>query len=244
MNYDFEGRYNRAKYFWKMISTGFVTTIIYFIIMHDSIQSASTAEGFVIVLFFVQAPIVIKRLHDINLSGWFVFLRIIPIVGDILSFILVFIKGNVGRNKYGEDPLGTNETTTFSDSFIEFWHRTWSKWRLGFNSDLEKFADVSFEEFLKPTRFDNINLLSIFFDEQNPLQSEFLLSWRFDYFSKKPEFIMTSARLWIIDKTINQLVSYNIKDIYDFSPKEYDNWLAVTAFSIPNSYLIMNICNM
>jgi hypothetical protein len=50
---------------------------------------------------------------------------------------------------------------TFDERFIEFWHRTWSKWRLGFDSDLENFADVSFDEFLKSARIDNINLLSM-----------------------------------------------------------------------------------
>lgn len=225
--YNFEGRYNRAKYFWKMISTGLVTTIIYSIIFNPTTHYMSSwGFGLQFVLFIVQAPIVVKRLHDINHSELFYFLRPIPIVGDIFLIILLFIKGTSGRNKYGEDPLfGINETVTFNERFIEFWHRTWSKWRLGFDSDLEKFADVSFDDFLKSARIDNINLLSIFFDEHKPMQSEFLLSWHYGLFSNKPDFVMTNIRLWIADKTKNELVCHNIKDISDFCLKDNHNWL-------------------
>ena len=43
----------------------------------------------------------IKRLHDLGRSGihsiWFV----VPIVGQILVILLLFLKGNDGQNNYG-----------------------------------------------------------------------------------------------------------------------------------------------
>ena len=51
----------------------------------------------------------IKRLHDINLSGWYVLLGLIPIVGNIFGLYVIFKDGTPGPNQYGEDPKGRNE---------------------------------------------------------------------------------------------------------------------------------------
>ena len=54
---------------------------------------------------FITAVLIImyttKRFRDLNTSGWYGIFGVIPIV----SLILCFIKGTVGSNKYGDDPL-------------------------------------------------------------------------------------------------------------------------------------------
>ena len=48
----------------------------------------------------------VKRWHDRNKSGWWVFINLIPVVGAIWALIEQgFLKGTPGRNDYGEDPL-------------------------------------------------------------------------------------------------------------------------------------------
>ncbi|QUD90473.1 signal peptidase I [Phenylobacterium montanum] len=49
----------------------------------------------------------IRRLHDVGLSGWFILLFAVPIVGGIFSWSVVFKRGQVGANKYGDPPLKT-----------------------------------------------------------------------------------------------------------------------------------------
>ncbi len=46
----------------------------------------------------------VRRLHDIDKSGWWFFINLIPIVGQIWLLILLFTEGTRGTNKYGEDP--------------------------------------------------------------------------------------------------------------------------------------------
>lgn len=43
----------------------------------------------------------IKRLHDLGVTGWFVLLSAVPVLGYILFFILQFVPGAEGENKYG-----------------------------------------------------------------------------------------------------------------------------------------------
>lgn len=46
----------------------------------------------------------VRRLHDINRSGWWVLLSFVPIVGGIVLLIWACTEGTHGTNDYGEDP--------------------------------------------------------------------------------------------------------------------------------------------
>ena len=53
----------------------------------------------------------IKRLHDLNRSGWWSLLILIPYLNFVIYFLLLgFIKGTDGENRYGADPLETRST--------------------------------------------------------------------------------------------------------------------------------------
>jgi len=55
------------------------------------------------VLVAIQA---VKRLHDINMSGWYWLIFFIPLVNLIFGLYMIFKDGTVGANQYGEDPKG------------------------------------------------------------------------------------------------------------------------------------------
>ena len=46
----------------------------------------------------------VKRLHDLNKSGWLILLCCVPIVGWIFALYMLFADGTVGPNPYGADP--------------------------------------------------------------------------------------------------------------------------------------------
>lgn len=59
------------------------------------------------ILFYIVAnfAIQIKRFHDRNKSGWWIFLHFIPAIGGIWALIeLGFLKGTPGPNRFGADP--------------------------------------------------------------------------------------------------------------------------------------------
>jgi len=58
-----------------------------------------------LVLIFLQA---IKRLHDLDLSGWWSLVFVIPIINFGLGLYLTFAKGTDGPNRFGADPLATD----------------------------------------------------------------------------------------------------------------------------------------
>ncbi len=48
--------------------------------------------------------VVVRRLHDVNKSGWFYFIALIPLIGGIWLLVLLFTSGDEGENDYGYDP--------------------------------------------------------------------------------------------------------------------------------------------
>ena len=54
----------------------------------------------------------VKRCHDRDRSGWFILVMLIPLAGGIWYFIEAgCLRGTVGPNKYGPDPLETQEVS-------------------------------------------------------------------------------------------------------------------------------------
>jgi signal peptidase I len=47
----------------------------------------------------------VRRLHDVGLSGWFYLLYLIPFFSWIFAWSIILKRGQVGANRYAEDPL-------------------------------------------------------------------------------------------------------------------------------------------
>jgi uncharacterized membrane protein YhaH (DUF805 family) len=66
-----------------------------------------------IVGFIPVIAIQVKRAHDINMSGFIVFINLLPYVGGFITTILFGFFGpvntNSSENLYGEDPRISNE---------------------------------------------------------------------------------------------------------------------------------------
>ena len=60
----------------------------------------------IILSFWINLALAVKRFHDQEKSGWWYLLNFIPYIGALVVLIMTFfIKGTDGPNIYGEDPL-------------------------------------------------------------------------------------------------------------------------------------------
>ncbi len=48
--------------------------------------------------------VAVRRLHDNNKSGWWIFISLIPLIGTIWLLVLFFMDSQPGSNKYGRNP--------------------------------------------------------------------------------------------------------------------------------------------
>lgn len=71
---------------------------------------------FLTIIAFLNLPLLIKRrLNDLNFSGWWMIIKVIPYVGFILWLYLLIKPGSKGANKYGEPSL---KATRFNYAMI------------------------------------------------------------------------------------------------------------------------------
>jgi uncharacterized membrane protein YhaH (DUF805 family) len=108
--FDFEGRTSR-KYYWMFVLVNIVILIVIRQFEELQLGDVSTYQGGILsnlYNFFIFIPsisICVRRLHDINKSGWWILLFFIPIIGMIWLIILNIKKGDVGENEYGKPPV-------------------------------------------------------------------------------------------------------------------------------------------
>lgn len=96
------GRARRKEYF----GFTFFNIIIYYILaLSFSLLPISDATLIVILKFIDSAFLVpstcvlIRRMHDVNMSGWWILTLIVPLFA-------IFFKSDMNKNKYGEVPAG------------------------------------------------------------------------------------------------------------------------------------------
>ena len=55
-------------------------------------------------LLIPETAVSVRRLHDINFRGWWL-LIFVTVIGALVLFIFACIRGTVGENRFGADPL-------------------------------------------------------------------------------------------------------------------------------------------
>ncbi|THB73334.1 MAG: DUF805 domain-containing protein [Gammaproteobacteria bacterium] len=58
--------------------------------------------GFYLAIFIYFILLWIRRLHDIDWSGWTVLLIFVPIINVVMALILLFVPGTKGENRFGK----------------------------------------------------------------------------------------------------------------------------------------------
>lgn len=57
-----------------------------------------------LVLLIPSISVAVRRLHDIDRSGWWYLLFLIPLIGAIVLLIFFVKSGTAGDNRFGPDP--------------------------------------------------------------------------------------------------------------------------------------------
>jgi uncharacterized membrane protein YhaH (DUF805 family) len=101
--FDFNGRARRAEFWWYILVVLIISVILNVI---DSIVHLNGILGglFSLALLLPNLGVAVRRLHDINRSGWWLLIAFVPIVGAILLIYWDAQPGTSGANPFGPDP--------------------------------------------------------------------------------------------------------------------------------------------
>jgi uncharacterized membrane protein YhaH (DUF805 family) len=104
----FSGRAARSEFwYWCLfyLLTAMVTTII-----DNAIGAQVTVSLFGLAALLPTIAVNIRRLHDLDRSGWWFLLHLLPIIGAIILIVWFCGRGTVGPNRFGPDPLAGSDS--------------------------------------------------------------------------------------------------------------------------------------
>ena len=118
--FSFNGRIGRLRYLAYGLGVNFVLMLLVVPLMGATTfmgggdPDSMGMLGMVAMLIFYVVTIVVsvmfakRRLNDLNRSGWWMLLFIIPIVNFLLALYLIFFPGTDGSNDYGPAPVANS----------------------------------------------------------------------------------------------------------------------------------------
>lgn len=98
----FTNRASRSEYWWFILFYTIFASIPTFVPNENLVVFGYIMS---LLLFIPGIAVTVRRLHDINKSGWFIFISLIPILGSIIVLVMTIEKGTLGKNRFGEYPL-------------------------------------------------------------------------------------------------------------------------------------------
>jgi uncharacterized membrane protein YhaH (DUF805 family) len=106
---DFSGRARRTEY-WMFYLFNIIFAIVA-IVLDYILGTASKDLGygifyglFGLAIILPSWAVLVRRLHDVGKSGWWMFISLIPLIGSIWLFVLTVTDSQPGNNEYGANP--------------------------------------------------------------------------------------------------------------------------------------------
>ncbi|MGH2938469.1 MAG: DUF805 domain-containing protein [Solirubrobacterales bacterium] len=104
----FSGRSSRSAYWWFVLF--YVLVYIATTIVDAAINTPVLTVLAVLALLLPSLAVLVRRLHDTDRSGWWIFISFVPFVGSIV--LIVFACTDSGPpNKWGNGPDGATGMT-------------------------------------------------------------------------------------------------------------------------------------
>jgi uncharacterized membrane protein YhaH (DUF805 family) len=100
----FSGRARRPEYWYWYLFVVLVTTlaaIVDLAIFGPKAELISTLTG--LGLLLPSLAITVRRLHDIDRSGWWIYITLLPVVGAIILIVFHCLRSTPGPNRFGSD---------------------------------------------------------------------------------------------------------------------------------------------
>lgn len=107
----FHGRSRRAEY-WYFVLFNLIVAIVLAAIdsllgTFSSAQNIGLLSGiYSLAVLIPTLAVTFRRLHDIDRSGWWILINLVPLIGTIVLLVFALMDGTPGDNRYGPNPKG------------------------------------------------------------------------------------------------------------------------------------------
>ncbi|MDP3009088.1 MAG: DUF805 domain-containing protein [Methylococcales bacterium] len=107
----FSGRAQRAEYWYFVLFNMLVGVGLSMIDQATGTLDAETGVGLLgglysLAVLLPSLGVSVRRLHDTDRSGWWMFILLIPVIGVIALLVFFVQDSTAGTNEYGDNPKG------------------------------------------------------------------------------------------------------------------------------------------
>ena len=107
----FSGRSRRMEYWYFVLFNIIVSIVLGTIDALLGTLGSGMGVGLLsgiygLAILIPSLAVTVRRLHDIDRSGWWIFINLIPLIGAIVLLVFAVSEGTPGNNRYGPNPKG------------------------------------------------------------------------------------------------------------------------------------------
>lgn len=105
----FNGRARRMEY-WYFVLFNIIVLIVLSLIdvllgTFNIVRGVGLLSGiYTLAVLIPTLAVTVRRLHDIDRTGWWILINLIPLIGTIVLLVFELTPGTPGSNRYGPDP--------------------------------------------------------------------------------------------------------------------------------------------
>ena len=101
----FSGRANRAEFWWWVVAiivAGVIADALDWVLGFHNGGPLSIILALATLL--PNIAVSIRRLHDLDRTGWWILLSLLPVIGTIVLIVFYATRGTPGQNRFGPVP--------------------------------------------------------------------------------------------------------------------------------------------
>ena len=105
----FSGRSRRKEYWYFVLFSVIVSLVLSAVDALLGTFSSSTNVGLLggiygLAIIIPSIAVSVRRLHDIDRTGWWVLISLVPVIGTIILLVFAVLDGTPGQNRFGPNP--------------------------------------------------------------------------------------------------------------------------------------------
>ncbi len=105
----FSGRARRSEYWWWVLFQAVAGVVIGLVAMGMGLGRDFGSDPLSLIWSLANLlpgiAVSVRRLHDLDKSGWWLLIALIPLIGAIVLIVWFCSRGTVGPNQHGIDPV-------------------------------------------------------------------------------------------------------------------------------------------
>jgi uncharacterized membrane protein YhaH (DUF805 family) len=101
---NFQGRAVASEFWWWQLFTLLVAFALGMVDGAIDLNADVISDLWALVVLLPGLAVSVRRLHDSDMSGWWIFALMIPFVGLVLLIVWFIQEGTPGYNRFGPDP--------------------------------------------------------------------------------------------------------------------------------------------